>query len=77
MAATGLFRRWKDYVSASMSYTHIHKSSKFYTAYLNTMCDESSLRNVDGVKVNFQQLEPLIGMGFNRTKKDEINAFFH
>ena len=77
MVAAGLLRRWKEHVSASMLYTHVHRSSKLYTAYPNSMCDESILRNVDGIKGNFQQLEPLSGMGFNRAKKDEINALFH
>ena len=77
MAATGLFRRWKEHVSASMLYTHVHRSSKFYTAYPNSMCDEISLRNIDGIKGTFQQLESLIVMGFNRTKKDEIDALLH
>ena len=77
MAASGLFRRWKEHMSASMLCTHVHRASKFYTAYPNSMCDKINLRNVDGTKGNFQQLEPLIGMVFKRNKKEEINALFH
>ena len=75
MAASGLFRRWKEHYSASMICTHVHRASRFYTTYPNSNCDDKNLRNIDSIKGKFQQLEPLIGIGFNRSKKEDINSY--
>ena len=75
-AETGTRKRWKEHVSASMLTTESNFKSVLYSLYLNENCATENLPTTIQQKGVFQQLEQLIGIGFDRTKMKEIVSLF-
>ena len=76
MAEVALLRRWKEHLAGIMLSTHVTQASKFYTAYPNNTCHKNNLRKDDLRLGLFQQLEQLVGIGFDRKHlKDIVDLF--
>ena len=64
-AETGMRKRWKEHVSASMLTTEANRKSVLYSLYPNENCEIENLPKTSKQKGVFQQLEQLIGIGFD------------
>ena len=76
MGEMGIKRRWYEHVSASLRDSHINRSSKFYSCYLNLNCEKDNIPDADRTMGAFIQLEQLISIGLRKGNlEDIVNQF--
>ena len=75
-AETGIRKRWKEHVSASMLTTEANRKSVLYSLFPHDKCETENLPKTSKQKGVFQQLGQLIGIGFDRRKMKEIVSLF-
>ena len=74
-AIMGIIKRWREHVSASMLTNDASRKSVLYKSYPNSRCTEDDLPLVKR-KGEFEQLEQLIGISFDRRKMEKIVSLF-
>ena len=69
-AVTGINKRGKERISASMLTTETNKKRDLYVSYPNPNCLPLNLPELNRRKGDYSQLEQLMGIGFNRTTRN-------
>ena len=75
-AQSGMKKRWKEHVSASMCSTDNARSSRFYSSYPNVNCKEVDKPKQSLIKGNFQQIVQLVGVALHRSNEVKVIDLF-